>query len=162
MDKWNGKSNFSFTNTSVNVSPCNSVSSPDGLSGVIFDANDCGRGFGANTLAVTWTWRNGTETLDTDMVYNTKWIWGIHNSPANSTATVDFRRILVHELGHALGLGHETGNPAIMQPIYGDVLGPLTDDINGAIAIYGKLPPPPPVSGLGWLPGAVDYLLLLE
>jgi hypothetical protein len=146
MDKWNGKSNFSFTNTSVNVSPCDSVSAPDGQSGVRFDANDCSRGFGTNTLAVTWTWRSGSDTLDTDMVYNTKWTWGIHNSPANSTATVDFRRISVHELGHALGLGHETTQSAIMQPIYGDVLGPLTDDINGMIIIYGNSSPPPPSS----------------
>ena len=162
MSKWNGKSNFKFTSTTLFVSPCNSISSPDGQSGVRFDSNDCGRGFGTNTLAVTGTWRIGTDTVDTDMVFNTAWSWGIHDQPVNSTATVDFRRVSVHELGHALGLGHETSNSAIMQPIYGDVLGPLTDDINGAIAIYGKLPLPPPVSGLGWLPGAVDYLLLLE
>lgn len=155
MNTWNEKSNFSFTNSSLNISPCDSVASPDNQSGVKFDSDDCGRGFGETTLAVTWTWSTGSDTLDTDMVFNTKYVWGIHDQPAGSGATIDFRRVSVHELGHALGLGHETSNAAIMQPIYGDVLGPLTDDINGMVAIYGATSPPSP------LPSEDDLLLMV-
>ena len=137
MNEWNNKSAFSFVaDTSRFVDPCNSVASPDYENGYRFSPDDCGRGFGATTLAVTWTWRSGSNTLDTDIVFNTAFSWGVHNNP--SSVPYDFRRVAVHELGHALGLGHETVNTAIMQPTYSlTIMVPQQDDINGAIAKYG-------------------------
>ena len=45
----------------------------------------------------------------------------------------------VHEIGHALGLGHETSNLAVMNPTINTALAGLqTDDINGARALYGN------------------------
>lgn len=59
----------------------------------------------------------------------------------------DFLEVCLHEIGHAIGLGHEPtppgGNSAIMNPFYGGRftgLGTgflLQDDINGVQAIYG-------------------------
>ena len=45
----------------------------------------------------------------------------------------------VHEIGHTLGLAHETVNLAIMNPYINTALtGPTTDDQNGIRAIYGN------------------------
>jgi len=145
MNKWNGLSNFSFTsNTSTYVDPCNSVSSPDYLNGYNFSSDDCGRGWGGSTLAVCWTWYSGSTRLDTDVVFNSNRSWGVHDG--TTTSPYDFKRVAVHEVGHALGLGHETTNTAIMNPYYSTtIIGPQTDDINGLVALYGATSPVSPV-----------------
>jgi len=52
---------------------------------------------------------------------------------------MDFRRVAVHELGHALGLAHENNPniPAIMAPTISNIEKPQPDDINGVRALYG-------------------------
>lgn len=59
-----------------------------------------------------------------------------------SQGTIDIGTVVLHELGHSLGLGHETGDPAVMQPIYNPAysFGPLADDIVGVGEIYGGSP----------------------
>ena len=145
MNKWNGLSNFSFaSNTSTYVDPCNSVSSPDYLNGYNFSSDDCGRGWGGSTLAVCWMWYSGSTRLDTDVVFNSNRSWGVHDG--TTTSPYDFKRVAVHEVGHALGLGHETTNTAIMNPYYSTtIIGPQTDDINGLVALYGATSPVSPV-----------------
>jgi len=140
INEWNGNSAFGFNiDTSRFVDPCLSVAISDRENGYRFSADDCGRGFGASTLAVAWTWSAGSTTIDTDIVFNSNFTWGVHDSTTN--VPYDFRRIAVHELGHALGLGHETVNPAIMQPSYSlNIMVPQVDDVNGEVALYGPLP----------------------
>ncbi len=72
-----------------------------------------------------------------------------------SGAKIDFIEVCVHELGHALGLGHSATQQAIMFPFYaGRFSGPgsafiFPDDRDGIQAIYGAkpttIPPTPPV-----------------
>ena len=52
---------------------------------------------------------------------------------------VDFRRTALHELGHVIGLGHESTQPAIMQPSYGDIDQLQEDDLLGVGSLYGGL-----------------------
>lgn len=50
--------------------------------------------------------------------------------------------VAAHEIGHAIGLDHENGVTALMNPIYnGSLNGLQSDDIAGAQAIYGGAQP---------------------
>ena len=54
-------------------------------------------------------------------------------------AGFDIFQVAAHEIGHAIGLSHETVNLALMNPFYTEAFaGPLADDANGAQFIYGS------------------------
>jgi hypothetical protein len=94
-----------------------------------------------NVYAITWVMQQGPTLFDRDVVFNTDWTWS-----TGSGAGVDFRSVAVHELGHVLGLGHETTKPAVMQPYY-DGSTPMHtlefDDEEGCRFIYPEPEPPP-------------------
>jgi hypothetical protein len=56
----------------------------------------------------------------------------------NNGTNTDVFTVALHELGHALGLGHSASSSAVMYPTYSGVKSGLTsDDISGIQAIYG-------------------------
>jgi len=80
-----------------------------------------------------------TSGLGGDVVLDSGETWG--TGPGGGR--IDLTEILTHELGHAIGLGHEPTATAIMNPTYGSrFAGPGTaflyaDDITGIQALYG-------------------------
>ena len=145
MARWQQDTVFEFRvlrNTYAN--PCRNgfFSNEDGRNGVDFVADDtCGVvGFGSTTLALTYnttTFNDKTTTTESDIIFIEDWNWDVYSGPQRGNV-FDFVRIAAHELGHTIGLGHESKRPALMNPIAGDIEGPLQDDINGVAALHGS------------------------
>ena len=108
-----------------------------------FAADVFGDKFGTGTLAVTVY--NFREDLleESDTVFNTAYSWDSYRGPL-IPVLLDFRRVAIHEFGHALGLDHPDQHgqkvAAIMNSHIGDLDTVQADDIAGAQAIYGNGP----------------------
>jgi len=114
------------------------------VSEVFFSSTVYGMAFGSNTLAVTTSWRNGNERLESDTIFNGSgtYTWDAYRGPKR-VGTVDVQRVALHELGHSLGLDHpDEASPvqfvtAVMNHQIGDLDSVATDDIAGAQSLYG-------------------------
>jgi hypothetical protein len=123
------------------------IGSRNGVSNVFFSPNIYGQAFDSGVLAVTLTHTSGGNTVETDVVVNQSQTW---DSYRGTRSLPDLRRVLGHEFGHVLGLGHPDQNgestTALMNSRIGTIESPSTDDLDGAAALYGV--------GIG-LPGTV-------
>lgn len=162
-EEWSRETSFHFeVDTSDPSHPCAGILQrypEDGFrNGAAFTPYVCtqdawGRpettGFGFGTLAVTMTYsegRNDETITETDIFFNEAERWDVYDGPER--VRTDFRRVALHELGHALGLDHEVHREAIMQPYIGDTAHLQQDDIQGVEAIYGpkqQEPTPAPI-----------------
>jgi hypothetical protein len=87
------------------------------------------------------------QITETDIIFNANLYWHVYSGKMNwymnGRRIFDFRRVALHELGHALGLGDQYTNnykgTSVMYGIADDDQpeSPQTDDINGIRAIYG-------------------------
>ena len=143
LNDWNtslARSHFSATTNSASAA-ANKLG--DGLNQVFFATNIYGDAFDSRTLAVTLV-DNGDQTIrsvEADLVVNKNRAWNsyrgtIRNSP------LDLRRVLLHELGHVLGLDHpDQATPAqtvsaMMNSTISDLEALSSDDLAGATYLY--------------------------
>ncbi|MGI9086739.1 MAG: matrixin family metalloprotease [Chthoniobacterales bacterium] len=131
------------------------ASSGDHLNSVVFANSVFGQSFGGGTLAVTYYRTQGTAMIEADVLVNTAQTFDSYRGPlrfgSGGYATGDLRRVLLHELGHGIGLNHPDGAgqhiDAVMNSVISDRETLASDDIAGAQSIYGvaaPVPTPPP------------------
>src|SRR5437667_3284517 len=121
----------------------------DGVNQVFFSLRVYGESFGGLVLAVSTIWHDGTNRMESDVIFNTAVSWDSYRGPAKRVGgklLCDFYRVALHEFGHVLGLDHpdQAGQTvsAIMNSVVSDLDNLTADDINGAQALY---PPRTPV-----------------
>jgi hypothetical protein len=135
MIDWNQVSKFKYDGIKASANPC----AMSGANGGGFDTTACGQAFGSGVLAITFYNFNGSNRMThAGTAFNSHVNFSIY-AGALRPNTMDFRRVAVHELGHALGLAHENNPniPAIMAPTISNIEKPQPDDIKGVRALYG-------------------------
>ena len=141
MARWQQDTVFRFlVFRGTYANPCLNGVSADGRNGVGFRTDVCGHSFGATTLAITFNTTSVYDpgmTQESDIIFNESKAWDVYTGPQQGNV-YDFLRIATHELGHTIGLSHETIEPSLMNPIAGSTEAPLQDDISGVVAIYGS------------------------
>lgn len=151
LAQWTDETEFNFLINPSYVNPCEGFSANeanqgfpdgngDGINSADFTDDVCGNEFGLGVLAITLTMalpgNLGFAFIgQTDILFNNDFDWDVYTGPRRQE--IDFRRVALHELGHAVGLGHENGVPAMMAPSIGDIDVLQGDDIAGANALYG-------------------------
>ena len=139
MNDWNKETSFNFILREAKRDGC----ATDGLNSVDFNDTFCGTAFGDSTLAVTV--RKFTPSIlgpsaisETNIIVDQEKEFNVYdgNLVQFGIRGLDFRRIALHELGHAIGLDHESTNSAIMAPSIGNLDRLQADDIAGAEALY--------------------------
>ncbi len=140
---WNSYlANFRF-----NVVPDSTATRAQGnrISNVHFAGDIYGQAWGNGVLAVTLTFSARSANTETDVLFNNRLNWdsyrGAQRFNASGQPVYDFRRVALHEFGHALGLDHpdEEGQSvsALMNSRITSLDTLTADDITGAQSLYG-------------------------
>lgn len=91
-------------------------------------------------------------TVAGDVHVNNAFGWVDDPNDGAGGSTFDLYTVLLHEVGHSLGLDHTNVNGSIMEPVYEGARRTLgADDLAGIQFIYGPEPVPEPatMAGLG-------------
>jgi len=140
-DEWNDVSNTSFDCRSLGrvsqTAASDTQSGPDFKNLTVWRERNFP--FGEEVLAVTISWFfTSGELVDSDIIVNGEdHRWATFNR-AQAQDFFDVFTVILHEMGHVLGLDHVSKRSAIMYPFVapGDVKHLGNDDIKGVRAIY--------------------------
>lgn len=91
---------------------------------------------GGKVAQTYYPYTSGQLWYDGDVVLDDAETWVI-GSPAPFPQQVHLTSVVMHELGHSLGLAHSPDRGALMWPYYAGVRGLSAHDIAGIQALYG-------------------------
>jgi len=143
MGQWNAVGTaLQFRTGFTSAQPCNN----DGVNAAGWRLLTCSNALFGDALAITlrnYRYNNDTglwEMQDADIIIDQSQPWA-PSFAGPLTSVLDFRRVILHELGHALGLEHpdEAGQSvdAIMNSSVSDTRTLQADDEQGIIFLYG-------------------------
>jgi hypothetical protein len=142
-DQWNAvMKNVQFNKVMNSSAP---VSQGDGINSVAFSSTVFGSKFGEGVLAVTTYFSRGNAMTEADVLFNQNQQFDSYRGnlqfDSQGNAICDIRRVLLHELGHALGLNHPDSAgqhvDAIMNSVISNTYLLTADDIAGVQHLYG-------------------------
>jgi predicted Zn-dependent protease len=144
LEAWSEQTVFDFSIVEEYADPCGF----DLVSSIDFKEDICGTEFGENVLAIAQNTFQLQELgppaiVESDIIVKSSIEFDIYSGPITNTnvgeRTADFGRVILHELGHSIGLGHESELPAVMAPTLSDIDQLQDDDINGVNKLYTGL-----------------------
>jgi hypothetical protein len=122
--------------------------SGNGINEISMDSTIDGDAFSSGTLAVTLSYGHGNDYAESDIIINTAYTWDSYRG--NLRSAEDLQRVVIHELGHVLGLDHpdEHGQfvTAIMNSHASNLDRLQADDIAGAQVNYASTGATPPTN----------------
>jgi hypothetical protein len=134
---WSGFAGFSF----LDGGACATVSFPtvyDGRNDIYWSGSFAS---GTSVLAYNSYWYSGSTMLESDIVFNDRYLWG-----DGTGGTYDVASVLAHELGHGLVLGDQYGAGDYNKVMVGRIAPGAqkrdlaAEDVAGIRAAYGGSP----------------------
>lgn len=116
---------------------------PENDNPIFFTNSICGAGFGdiiaQTTNCFTPTTRQ-PRMINSPVFFNANEAWNAYDGPLRNDGIIDIRRVILHELGHVLGLIHPDDNgqrvTALMNRRVSNLDRLQRDDIDGAFFLY--------------------------
>lgn len=137
LNEWNSATKFHFGIAQKYLDSCKSEPAKHGAPpkiGAAFTDQDCDQNTLDGVFGLTqYEIENGA--LKWARIFFVRSVpWDVHTGPSQNR--IDFRRVALHEAGHALGLGHELIKTAIMNEVYDGVEHLQPDDKDGLKKLY--------------------------